>query len=657
MNLGVDTGGTFTDLVAYEPQLGRLVVSKELNRGLGPRQDLAAALESAGIERDEVEGLTHGTTKVTNLLIERAGAKVGLLCTRGFRDILEIQLSYRKKPFDLFYVKTPPLVPRHLRIEIGGRIDAKGRETEPLDYSEVRRAIEELLANQIEVLAVALYNSYANPDHEGQVEQIARDMGVALPITLSTSVVPRIGEYQRVSTTVLNAMAVPRMQEYVDNLSTAVQPPILYMHSGAGVLPEAEVRIRPIYLAFSGPAAGALAGREVARQVGFRNAITMDIGGTSCDICVIWNDELRYRDEIDVDWGIPARIQSLDLHTIGAGGGSICWQDTGGALRVGPRSAGAVPGPACYGQGGTEPTVTDANLVLGIISPDGLLGGRLPLQTAAARTVLADLGAKFQVSADEAAKGAYSIVNANMAQAIRQVTVQKGIDPRLCVLVAFGGAGAQHAASVAEQLGITKVIVPAHGSVLSAMGLLSADVSITSVRSMMVPLQELESERAKDVYRELYEDARRRIGASNGSDLSAERFVGLRYVGQSHMVPVNAGGDIQTVAERFEDEHERLFGTRLGDPIEVVDCWITVTQLRPQSGHVWKLLADGSSPPVAPGPRRLVLEDAEVPVFWRGDVRRAAQGPCLIEEAHSVTYVPSRAVARPHGAHLVVELG
>jgi N-methylhydantoinase A len=657
LNLGVDTGGTFTDLVAYDPQLGKLVVSKELNRGQGPRQDLAAALESAGIDRDDVQDFTHGTTKVTNLLIERAGAKVGLLCTRGFRDVLEIQLSYRKRPFDLFYVKTPPLVPRHLRLEVGGRIDAKGRETDPLDASEVRRAIDELVANQIEVLAVALYNSYANPEHERRIEKIARDMGVTLPITLSTSVVPRIGEYQRVSTTVLNAMAVPRMEEYVDDLNTAIRPPILYMHSGAGVLPAAEVRIRPIYLAFSGPAAGALAGREVARQVGFRNAITMDIGGTSCDICVIWNDELRYRDEIEVDWGIPARIQSLDLHTIGAGGGSICWQDTGGAMRVGPRSAGAVPGPACYGHGGAEPTVTDANLVLGIISPDGLLGGRLPLQTQAALKAFEGLAAKFQVSAEDAAKGAYSIVNANMAQAIRQVTVQKGIDPRLCALIAFGGAGAQHATAVAEQLGITNVVIPAHGSVLSAMGLLSADISITSVRTMLVPLEELQSERVQNVYRELNEDALRRLGTTNGSEMSAERFVGLRYVGQSHMVPVNAAGDLQAVAERFENEHERLFGTRLGDPIEVVDCWVTLTQLRPQSKQVWKLLSDGASPAVAPRPRRLVLEDAEVPVFWRADLKAAVQGPCLIEETHSVTYVPSRAQAHPRRSHLVVELG
>jgi N-methylhydantoinase A len=656
MNLGVDIGGTFTDLVGFDPHKGELVVSKALNLGQGPRADLMTAVDSAEVSADQVEELTHGTTKVTNLLIERAGAKVGLVCTRGFRDVLEIQLSYRKKPFDLFYVKTPALVPRHLRLEIGGRIDARGEEVEPVDPAEVRQTIEALLAEGIEVLAVALYNSYANPDHERQVEEIAEKMVVQVPVTLSTSVVPRIGEYQRASTTVLNAMAVPAMQAYVDDLEPAVGAPILYMHSGAGVMPGSEARIRPIFLAFSGPAAGVLAGREVARQLGFPNAITMDIGGTSCDICLIWDNELRYRDEIDVEWGIPARIQSLDLHTIGAGGGSICWQDTGGALRVGPRSAGAVPGPACYGRGGVEPTITDANLVLGILSAEGLLAGRLPLQSLAAREAFEQLGARFEVSAEEAAKGAYSIVNANMAQAIRQLTVQQGIDPRLCALTAFGGAGAQHAVAVAEQLGVKQVVIPAHGSVLSALGLLSADVRLTSVRTLLVPLEELESDRVRTVYQELQDDAVRRLGAPAGAELVSERFVGLRYVGQSHMVPVSRVGDAQTVAARFEDEHERLFGTRLGDPVEVVDCWVTVTQLRPQSAEMWSKLSEDAARPAGMKQRRVALEGVEVPIFWRGGFEAEVQGPCLIEEAHSVTYVPAGATVRQEATHLVIEL-
>ena len=366
---------------------------------------------------------------MTNLLIERTGARVGVLTTRGFRDVLEIQHSYRIRSLDISSEKTPPLVPRRLRLEVGGRTASDGTELEPISADEVRAAVAELLEEGVESLAIALYNAYASPAHEHAVAAIVEQAAPGLPVTVSSDVDRRVGEYERVSTCALNAAAVPQMRRYVDDLDSAVEAPIQYMHSAAGVMPAAEANIRPIQLAFSGPAAGVLAAREVARQLGYENAITLDMGGTSCDVSLIWDGQLRFRTHSEVGWGITARLESLDVHTVGAGGGSICWLDAGGALRVGPQSAGSVPGPACYGRGGEAPTVTDANLVLGIVSPAGLLGGELGLNTDAAHAAFHNLAEQFDVDAETLARGAHTIVSANMAQAIREITVRRGLGP------------------------------------------------------------------------------------------------------------------------------------------------------------------------------------------------------------------------------------
>jgi len=656
MNLGVDIGGTFTDVIAFDPSSERTLVSKALNQGVGPARGLLDALDSAHVSRNDVTELTHGTTVITNLLIERTGGTVGLLCTRGFRDLLEIQLSYRRLAFALKYEKKPPLIPRDLRREIAGRLDHAGREIEPIDEAEVRTAVEALLACGIESLAIALYNAYANPLHEHQVARIAHAVAPDLPLIESTDVDRRIGEYERVSTAALNAMAVPRMRAYVDDLDHAVRPAIEYMHSAGGLLPATEARDRPIQLAFSGPAAGVLAGREVARQLGYAHAITMDMGGTSCDVCLIWDDELRYRSSFDVEWGIPARVQAVDVHTVGAGGGSICWRDSGGALRVGPLSAGATPGPVCYGRGGSAPTVTDANLALGILSPAGLLGGRLPLDQDGALAALTQLGREFGTDPIETARGAYAIVSANMAGAIREITVRKGIDPRACVLIAFGGAGPQHAAAVARELGIGAVVVPAHGGILSAVGLLTADLRITSARTLLMPVQELDSSEVSTAFAELELDARARMHASDDNEVLVERFAGLRYEGQSHEVEVPVKGDSSDVLMSFEAEHEKLFGTRLGDAVEVVDCWVTATKPRATPAALWSATPAAHVQEFALESRHLALVGRAIPVFMRGRLGGAQMGPCLVEETHSVTVVPVGASVRERNNHLVIEL-
>jgi N-methylhydantoinase A len=657
VRLGVDIGGTFTDLVAYDPARGETVVSKVLGQGAGPQRDVSAALGAASIAPDAVTQLTHGTTAVTNLLIERTGAEVGVVTTRGFRDLLEIQQSYRQRSIDIEYDKTPPIVPRRLRLEVAGRIDATGREVEPLDEAEVEAAVRELVGLGVESIAVALYNAYANAAHEQRVAAVVARLAPDLPVTLSTDVDRRIGEYERLSTAVLNAMAVPRMRAYVDDLAGAVPRAVHYMQSGAGALPAAEARARPIQLALSGPAAGVLAGRAVARRLDRRNAITMDMGGTSADVSLIWDDEFRFRTEIELGWGIPARTVSLDVQTIGAGGGSICWRDSGGGLQVGPRSAGAVPGPACYGRGGELPTVTDANLLLGLISPDGLLGGDVPLDAAGAQAAFEDLAAELGVPAQEAARGVYSIVSANMAQAIREITVRKGIDPRECMLIAFGGAGPQHAAEVAAALDIREVAVPAHASVLSAVGLMTAPLRVMSARTELVPIAALEAGRLDAVFDELHDDARARLGSvDSANEVVVERLVAVRYVGQWHELTIPYDTSAERLATRFEAEHGRLYGTRLGDPLELVECAValTVTEELPES--IWRLSALERPAASDPSPRFVYLVDEVVPVHARSALQGEAAGPCVVEEAQSVTWVPPGATARLVGDHLVLEL-
>ncbi|MBJ7331510.1 MAG: hydantoinase/oxoprolinase family protein [Solirubrobacteraceae bacterium] len=654
MRVGCDVGGTFTDLVALDED-GVLRLGKALNSGTGPAEGTVTALRAAGGDPSEVTEFSHGTTTVTNLLIERTGAQVGLLCTRGFRDILEIQWSFREQTFAAHYAKEPALVPRHRRLEIGGRIERDGTESEPLDLGEVAAACRALVADGAEVLAISLYNAYANPAHERAVAAVWREVAPGRPVTTATDVDSRIGEYERASTATLNASAVPAMRAYAEELRGAIDAPTLYMHSAGGVVTPPDAAERPIQLAFSGPAAGVLAARQVARELGLRDVITLDMGGTSCDVCLIRDGELRERDTFEVAFGVPARMRSIDISTVGAGGGSIGWMDTGGALQVGPRSAGALPGPACYGRGGTEPTVTDANLVLGVLGDGGLLGGTLALDIGAAETALAALGEQFGVDAVETARAMHAAVNANMAQAVRQVTVRHGIDPRTCALIAFGGAGGQHATGVAAELDLGTVVIPAHSSVLSAVGLLTADVRVTETRTLLAPVETIGTPEVDAVFAELRSEAAARLEGADVPELLTEEWVGLRYADQWHELALPVAGDPASLAERFETEHEQRFGTRLADPVQVVDCWVVLAGAR--TGIAIGAAAT-EAPPVGTGTtRELRLFDAMVDVVTRDDLGAEGRpGPLLVEEGSTVTVVPPGRNASMRTGHLVLEI-
>jgi N-methylhydantoinase A len=457
---------------------------------------------------------------------------------------------------------------------------------------------------------------------------------------------------------------MPRMHRYMGRLDRALQEQkdIKYMHSGGGVIPGATAERFPIQLLYSGPAAGVLAGRYLAATLGIRDICTMDMGGTSLDVCLIRDGEPDTKDTIEVEWGIPARTQSIDIHSIGAGGGSIVWTDAGGALRVGPQSSGADPGPACYGRGGTLPTVTDANLLLGLLNPDGLLGGRLRLDRERAAAALRGVADTFGVSVEEAARGVYRIVNANMAEAIREVTVKRGTDPRDFTLVPFGGAGGQHAAEVAREMEIGRVLFPRNASTLSAFGLLTADLKNTAARSLMVPLARVTAASLEEGYADLERGAGAFLRGEEHAiqRVYADRWADVRYIGQSHEVgvPVSADGiDPARIYADFERLHERLYGTRLADPAEIVNIRVTVT------GEVSRLVATPFRPgqertePI--GSRQTAFGEQPLPIFWRDGLPAgwSFDRPCLIEEVDSVVYIPGGRVSVDELGNIRLEWG
>ena len=645
--VGVDIGGTFTDLVVLDEATGSLERTKTLTTPRAPEDGFLTAVADQHIDVDEVSHFLHGTTLVTNLIIERTGAKVGLITTEGFRDVLEIQRSYRDELYDLQWDKPRPLVPRHLRLTIRERVSHGGGVLKTVDASETHAVVQRLLDLGVDAIAVCLFNAYANPVNEQAVAGIIREIAPNLALSLSSEVDPRIREYERVSTTTLNAYAMPRMHSYMSRLETALRQKagIRYMHSGGGVIPSTTAERFPIQLLYSGPAAGVLAGRFLAATLDVPNVCTIDMGGTSLDVCLIRDGEPDTRDTIEVEWGIPARTQSIDIHSVGAGGGSIVSFDAGGALRIGPASAGSDPGPACYGRGGVKPTVTDANLILGILNPEGLLGGRLRLDREQAEAALQPIADTFGVNVEEAARGIYRIVTANIAEAIREVTVKRGTDPRDFALVAFGGAGGQHAAAVAREMEMKEVVFPRNASTFSAFGLLTADLKNSAAKSLMVALSRADEETIGQDFRALERTAREFLDNSKTAieRVYADWWADVRYVGQSHEVPVPVPPGpvgLERLYADFERLHERLYGTKLEDDAEIVNIRVTVT------GQVPRLKAPQFQPDevrTAPiGERLTGFAQHPVPIFWRDGLPPGWRhtGACLIEERDSVLYIP-----------------
>lgn len=563
MLLGVDVGGTFTDAVLLDDGAVHTakVPTTPGNESAGVMRAIGAVLGRAGAEAGDVAAFAHGMTVGTNALLEERGARTALIATRGFADLLEIGRQDRPHLYRLCAPKPAPLIAPELKLEAAERTGPEG-VIEPLGAEEPRRLARALRESGAESVAICLLFSYLDPAHERAIAAHLREALPELHVSASHEVLPRFREYERCSTTAIDAYLSPLLGRYLGRLEEATAaaglPAPLVMQSSGGVAPAAEAARAGAWSVLSGPAGGAVGAGVLARVSGDGNALGFDMGGTSCDVCVVEGGAVRRTDSRRID-GRTIQLPMVDVHTVGAGGGSVGWRDSGGALRVGPRSAGAEPGPACYGRGGSEPTVTDANLLLGHLAADSRLAGGVALDRGAAEDAVAGLAAKLGLDPLETAAGIVRVANQEMVRALRVVTVERGVDPRGFALLPFGGAGPMHAAAIAAELGIGTILCPRASGVLSALGLCASERRRDTARTVMLSGSAFSAEGVAAAVADLL--------AATGAGFEGaepELTYELRYAGQAFELPVAgpADPDPADLAERFEREHERRYGHR-----------------------------------------------------------------------------------------------
>jgi N-methylhydantoinase A len=640
MLLGVDVGGTFTDAVLLDD--GTVHTAKvpttpgEESRGV--MAAIEAVLAVAEAEAGGVEEFSHGMTVGTNALLEERGARTALIATKGFADLLDIARQDRPSLYHLCAPKPPPLIDPELKLEAAERTGPEGI-LEPLTEGEPERLAAALAEAGAESVAICLLFSYLDPSHERLLARHLRERLPDLHVSASHEVLPRFREYERASTTAIDAYLSPLLARYLGRLEEATAaaglPTPQVMLSSGGVAPAEEAGRAGAWSVLSGPAGGAVGASLLARLSGDGNALGFDMGGTSCDVCVVEDGAVRRSDSRTID-GRPIQLPTVDVHTVGAGGGSIGWRDQGGALRVGPRSAGAEPGPACYGRGGTEPTVTDANLMLGNLAADSTLAGGVALDAEAAERAVGALAGELGLEPLETAAGIVRVANQEMVRALRVVTVERGVDPRRFALLPFGGAGPMHAAAIAEELGIERLICPRAGGVLSALGLCASDRRRDTARTVMLSGDDLTAERIATAVAEM----RGRAGAGLG-DARAEVVYGMRYSGQAFELPIpgDPEPDPADLIARFESAHEDRYGHR--DP----DGSVVLVDIR------LALIVDGPEPrPAAAGEGtveessrkvRFGSEWIDTPVL-RGEPEagRTATGPAIFELPEATLVLP-----------------
>jgi N-methylhydantoinase A len=583
IRVGIDTGGTFTDLVAVDDE-GHSFLAKVPSDPADPVATVASVLQEAGIEPRAIESVVVGTTIGINAVLTRRGARVLYLTTKGFEDIPYIQRINRKHHYDFRWRKPTPLVRRRDCLGVSERLDEEGGVLTPLDLDALEATLDAAdLDGDGAAVAVCLLFSYLNPDHEVRVRDAIHARLPGLPVSLSHEVAPIWREFERGTTVTVDAFTKPLFDTYVNGLSQALEDAGVdatwsLLKSNGGRALASEARSRPAHLLLSGIAGGGIGGAYVARAVQVGRALAFDMGGTSCDVCLVLDGEPLYSSDFEVEFGFPVSVPSVSTRTIGAGGGSIGWVDPGGFLQVGPQSAGASPGPACYGEGGAEATITDANLVLGRLDPSFFLGGRLQLDPELATRALARLGERLGRSALETASAMVRVCNENMANAIRILTVEQGTDPREHALIAFGGAGPTHACEIADALDIRQVLVPPAPGLCSAFGALAASVRIDAVRSVYLTDVRATALEIAAVFAELETQARADFAAQGlGEQPTVRRLAAMRYQGQNYEqeVPFLAGAvDEEALREAYAEYgrlYEGFYGYRLdGIPIELV---------------------------------------------------------------------------------------
>ena len=581
LRVGIDVGGTFTDLVLFNPTTRELRVAKAPSTPDNPIEGVRAVIDKAGIPLEAIHTLVHGTTVGTNALLERKKALPALITTKGFRDVVFIQRNNRKHHYDLSWDKPKPFVERRHCYEVSERLNYKGEVVTPLDEDGARAVIAAIKKAGIAEIAVSFLFSYVNPVHELRMRQLIAEVYPEATVSLSHDVYPRWREYDRTSTVLADAYLKTLIADYVGNLAGGLQAAsdsmnFLIMKSNGGVQEASAAAAKPIDLLVSGPAGGVLSATFFGKLTGRPNLVCMDMGGTSFDVSLIKGGEANRRIDFEIEWGLPVFMPMIDVQTIGAGGGSVVWIDKGGLLRVGPRSAGAVPGPACYRRGGTEPAVTDANLVLGRISPDYFLGGELSLDVSAARRALEGLGAQLDMGLEEVASSVVELINFNMVNAIRLISIDRGLDPREFTLFSFGGAGSLHAGALADIIGIREVLVPIHQGVFSAFGLITADMRVDESVTASFRSDTLDIERVNEVLERLRRRSLARLRADGYEGAVAlEANIEMRYLGQNYSteipVPLVDGGlghsELSKVLDGFHVEHRRRYGYDISDEI------------------------------------------------------------------------------------------
>lgn len=662
--IGVDVGGTFTDLIFYDDETGEIRVGKEPTTPASPQDGVLNVVEAA-VPKGRVgaaEYFLHGTTVGLNSLLTRTGAVVGLLATRGFRDILEVRRGDRDDPYDLFWKHPPPLVPRHLRIPVTERLYADGTVHTSFEKDAIREAVEIFDADGVTSVAVAFLHAYANPAHELAAEQALREFGFEGEISLSHQISGEYREYERTTTTVIDAYVRPRMSVYLRALDDRLKGVgfdgnLLVTRSGGGAMTFPEAEARPFETILSGPVAGAEGAAELARALGLADMITADVGGTSFDTCLITDGRPQVMYEGSVV-GLPVQTPWVDVRSIGAGGGSLAWVDVGGLLRVGPGSAGADPGPACYPRGGTQPTVTDAAFLLGMLG-DGLLASGIQLDADAACAAMTPLAEELGFEVDDVARGILTIATANMANAIREITVEQGVDPRRCTIAPFGGAGPLFGTLLARELDITQIVVPPYAGNFSAWGLLGADLTQSMARTRITRLGENTVSETNDILVDLFATAAGRAATrdSHGSTVQ-EVALDMRYLGQEHTITIGVPSDdgrltvdVEEIRSTFKDEYEKTFGHVMDEEVEIVSVRATLRTPLPRRA------AESFTPMSANGHGGKPVRAYS---FTNGDwldfsiLQRATigsepvKGPAIILEETATTYLDAEFEAHAH---------
>ena len=674
MRLGVDIGGTFTDIVVLGPDgtvHARKVLSTPDDYSRAIEDGVTRLLADAGVEPAEISEFAHGTTVATNALIERRGGKVALVTTRGFRDVLELARFRSPWLYDLGFRKPEPLVERRSRFEIEERTGGTGEILTPVDGEALLRIAERLRADRVEAVAVCFINSYVNPENELEARRRLQDLLPEIPISASTQFLPQIQEYERTSTTVVNAYVRPVVETYVNSLEArmrriGVTVPLTIMQSNGGVLPAGLAAENPVCIIESGPAAGVVGAQRLGRLNGIRDLLVLDMGGTTAKASLVRDGEFTIVPESEVasgaaaghrllqGAGYPIQVPTIDIVEVGAGGGSIASVDAAGGFQVGPRSAGAVPGPACYARGGEHPTVTDANLVLGYLNPGTLVGGDLSLDAEAAHRAVADLGKRIGQSSTDTAYGVHRIANANMMRVLSSVSSERGLDPAGFTLVAIGGSSGVHSAGLAETLGIRRILAPPFAGVFSALGLLFADLEHHLVRAFYRQVADTTPGDFNAAAQPLVDEAHRLLASEGFTDPGGRGVVveaSLKYVGQTSALPVRCrafpadAATMAALAEDFADTHHRQYGYRSdGEALQIV-----------------ALTVIGRGVPAAPRvPERLVRagewisKGGERPAYfgpshgWRpatvlpraGLCEKPRAGPLVVEEYDTTIVVP-----------------